>query len=254
MPSVALFEIDDTTYRNLQRVLDSRQLKQAVYQVVSRTTRKAAQIATRAVADKLPIPRKYIIGKNRHAALTVKIVKGDRPEGRITIKPKQLPLSAFKYRQTKRGGTTVTIEKDQPAQTFRHAFVAKVRSQRQEEQGVSHTGIFVRQKVDTANATRYFQKNKTSFFRAAKARAITPKGYAWRLPIAELFGPTVLDFISRSEISTAIYREIGDFRDRQIDSQIARFTQGRATSLADALLQIGVTPDTTDQDTDAAAA
>jgi hypothetical protein len=239
------FEITAAQIADLQRVLSPKQARQAVYVAVSRTTKRAKAIATKAVQQRLTIPRKYIDDeKNRHSALSATILGRDVDAvGRLRIKEKQLPLSAFKYRSTKRG-VTVTVDKSAAPLTFRHAFASRVRSKRQEELGVGHTGIFVRRKVTAANAPAYFRKNRESFYRTAKRNAITPRGYAWRLPIGELFGPTILDFISRGEIRDAVLRDIGNELDKQLDSQISRFTKGRFKTL-DAAMD-ALTADTAD--------
>lgn len=251
MASNVTFEIDDRTYGQLQRVLNPKQLKQAIYQAVNRTTNRGRIIAAKAVLDKMTIPRKYVDAKdNRYAAIKTRIIKGDRPEGRISVRDQQLPMSAFKHSATK-AGVRVTIDKSTPAEFFRHAFVAVVRSKRQEELGVSHKGIFVRRKVNAADAQRYFQKNKQSFYRTAKSRAITPKGYAWRLPLGELFGPSVLDFISRDEIRRAVLAGIGNELGKQIDSQVKRFTEGRSDTLAAAITSLDVAASAADPSTDA---
>jgi hypothetical protein len=231
------FAITEAQYADLQRVLNPKQVKTAIYNAVSRTTSRAVTIATKAVAARLPIPRKYIVGENRHAAIKKRITKGERPEGRITISDRQLPLSAFKYRSNK-AGVTVTIDKGQPSETFKHAFVANVKSKRQEEQGVSHKGIFVRRKINAASAQKYFKSGRTSHYKTAKSGSFNAKGYAWRLPMGELFGPTVLDFITRTEIQTAVLRDIGHEFDKQLDSQVSRFTKGKFSTLDDAVAAV----------------
>lgn len=184
---------------------------------------------------RLTIPRKYIDNKNnRHAAIRTRFTTSDNiPIGRLVVADKRLPLTAFKAIDSKKAGVSVQIDKSTPTLLLKNAFIARLRSKAQIEQGSSgHVGVMLRSK------------------RAANGERLTPKGYAGRLHIDERFGPSVLSFITRDEIRFAVESKIGNEFQKQIDSQISRFTQGRFNTLADAVATLALSDPTTDSNTD----
>lgn len=235
--AIVEFNVSDAQVRDIQRVLNPKQVQKALQVAVIRTTNAALRIATEAVQAKTTIPKKYISSKtNRYAAIRSKITGyADRPIGNINVREVRLPLSAFKHVDTKISGVTIDFGSIDTPLTLRHAFVRRVRSRQQAEMGVSHLAILTRAKVDASRAQRYQAKDAYSKLRAVKTGQVTPKGYAWRLPLQEHFGPTVLDYITKDEIRVAVEKDIGDTFQKNIDSQVSRFTQGQFKSLADAV-------------------
>jgi len=241
------FKVDDRTLANLQRVLNPKQLQSALRSAVVRTTNAAVRIASGAVREKTTIPQKYIADKkNRYAAIKSKIRNDGTPVGHLIVRDIPLPLSAFKFRDSKVNGVTVDFGSIDEPITLKHAFAARVQSKRQAELGVSHLAILTRAKVDPSG--KY--NRSPSKLKAKQNLAITPKGYAWRLPIKEHFGRTVLDYITANEIRTEVETKIGNEFQKQIDSQISRFTQGRFSTLADAVATLALSDPTTDSNTD----
>jgi hypothetical protein len=237
----ARVEVHARKLADLRRVLNPKQFAQATFQAVKRTTAGAVSYATDRVQKVTGLPRRYISGKqHRRAAIVSTVRKGDSPEGIVKVREIEVPLSAYKFRRVGDNGIEVTI--DQLGETIRlkHAFVATVASRAQEAQGIGHRGIFSRSKVGTSAAavTRYFQKGMASKWKAAERGQVTPSGHAWRLPIEEHFGPPVLAFVTRDEIRIDIETHTAQNLDAQIDSQVRRFTEGRATGLRDAIAQL----------------
>lgn len=221
------FKVSDSQLRDLQRILNPKQVRTAIYAAVRRTTNKARQIAAKAVLERMEIPRKYVDNsRNRYAAIRSRIVANDPPVGILNVKRVSLPLSAFKAKASKSGGVTVTVDKQQPPIVIRHGFMREVQTKRQMDLGVSHKGIFTRKRTSARLGEKYTYRWKKYTI------GVTPKGIAWRLPINQHFGPSVLAFITRDEIRIAVEKKIGNEFEKQIDSQVSRFTEGRFNTLA----------------------
>jgi hypothetical protein len=237
----ARVEVDAKKLADLRRVLNPKQFRQATYQAVLRTTNGAVSKATDLVQKRSGLPRRYISGKqHRRAAIVSAVYKGDSPEGRVRVREIGVPLSAYKFRRVGDNGIEVTFDQLGETLHLKHAFVATVASRAQEAQGVSHKGIFSRSKVGTSAyaVSRYLQKGMDSKWMAARRGQVTPAGRSWRLPIEEHFGWPVLEFVTKDEIRTEIERHAAETLDAQIDSQVRRFTEGRATGLRDAIAQL----------------
>lgn len=217
------FEIDAATLAQLQSFLKPKQVKSLVFSAVKKTTSQAKAIAAKAVLERVTVPRRYVDGKNhRRAAIKSSMAGGDIPVGIVKIRRVALPMSAFKVKASKSAGVSVTFDKTKSPVTLRHAFVANVSSKAQDEQEVFHKGVF----------SRAARKN---FVGGGEKVKWTPAGYAWRLPIKEHFGPTILDFITIPEIQARVMRDIAGALQKNIDSQISRFTGGQFKSLAAAI-------------------
>lgn len=242
--SIARFEIDANDLANLRLVLNPKQMDRAIYNAVKRTVAKGRNIAAKKIQSRLNVLRKYIDAPNNRSAAIKTFMRTGVSAGSIYINQVRMPLGGFKPRQTKHGATVV-IDKARPAQTFRHGFIATVASQNQLDQGASHRGVFERS--DRA-APKRERPGRKAFERAkaltpADNGTLTKEGYAGRLHIDELFGPSILDFFSRAEISGEILRDIGNELPKQLDSQISRFLNGKAKSLSEAIAQLDSAPD-----------
>lgn len=234
----ARFSTSSAQFDALHGLFDSKKMDRVIYQAVTRTVARGRQIAAKAVLARLTIKRKYIDDpKNRHAAIKTFVRKG-QASGSIYVNNRPLPLSAFKFRQTKRG-VKVTMDKNRGQQTFAHAFKAKVKTAGVDDVHDGHVGIFERS--DT-NIKPLFPKPGRELYKRAqptpgkfsstgKQYGETPEGFAWRLGIEELFGPSVLSFISRGEILDPVLKQIDAEFDKQLDSAVSRFTEGKVTSL-----------------------
>jgi hypothetical protein len=83
------------------------------------------------------------------------------------------------------------------AQHFRRAFVAKVQSDAQREQGIAHRGVF--------------------------SRAKTGNSFHRRLPIRERFGPSVLDTINTDKAIERIHNRMIDTLNTRLMAGLSRF-------------------------------
>lgn len=220
---IARVEVDEQSLAALRSLFNAKQVNKIVYSAVKKTTTQAKGVAAKAVMERLAIPRRYIDGKNhRKAAIKSSMRGGDVPVGVITIRRYALPASAFKMQATKAGGVSVTFDKSKGPQNYRHGFIANVKSDEQDAQGTFHKGAFVRAK-------------ETQFIKNREQTKFTKAGIAFRLPIKEIFGPAVLDFITLPEIQSRVIRDIQGVLQKNLDSQISRFTGGQFKSLAAAI-------------------
>ena len=58
-----------------------------------------------------------------------------------------------------------------------------------------------------------------------------PNGYAWRTPMVEERGLTVVSFVSKAEILDPLIASAGTLYRDELSNQISRFTGGRVKSL-----------------------
>lgn len=177
--------------------------------------------------------REHLTAKAGEVRDRIKVTKPARQDdlfGRMAVDYKAVPLAEFKGSASKRGVTAQPI-KGQPAQTFKHAFRATMKS--------THTGYFARARVlalpratvSAAMRTGNFAteaearmslaimrrdpKYLTTGLRLKRSRtqgpyvAATVHGFASRLPIDELFGPSVLTaFTIDPQIQEATFRDL----------------------------------------------
>lgn len=249
MAAVARLSVDPQTLADMRRVLNSKQFDQALYQAVKRTVARGRQIAAKKIQERLNVLRKYIDAPNNRSAAIKTFVKVGVPSGSIYVNQVKMPMSAFRPRQTK-SGVVVIIDKAKPSRTFRHAFIATVASPDQLDQGVSHRGVFERSERAAPKVARpgrrAFERTK-----AIVEGKLTKEGFAGRLHIDELFGPSILDFFSRAEISGEILRDIQGELPKQIDSQVSRFLKGKSKTLADAVATLDSATDASTDPTNA---
>ncbi len=184
--------ISSIQLKQLEEALNPKQLKQAVYQAIKRTTTTGTVAVRKIVREKT-----YISAKYANRAVKTRM---EGNEGVITISQKLVPLIGYKVSATKKMGVVAQVSKDRPPIILRHAFKGRVRAG---EDG-GHIGIFQRQKLSGPKAT--------------------PRGIAQRLPIAEQFGPSVLQLIDVPQTFKELTVNLEDTLQKNIDSQISRFT------------------------------
>lgn len=236
----------------LKRALDPKRFEQAIASATKRAMNRGRVMAGDVVRQHLTIRKKFIDAPNSNvAAIRSKLIPGDPPTGVVYVKEVDLPLSEFKYSAGRRG-VRITIDKTRPPLTLRHAFKATVASKAQAAQGVSHTGIFSRSKLmgaiqkwttNTSLQTRILAAagdkstllGLTGTKRVVAQAQYTPEGYAWRLPIREHFGPAVIDLVSEDEILKPLVLNMSRMFREEIGRQLNRFTEGKLTSLNDAM-------------------
>ena len=215
MPVAVSISIDPAQLAEMRRVLDPKQFKQAQYQAVRRTTNAARRIVENVVTEKVNLTRKYA----RRAVTSRVASENGVNTGAVTITQRPIPLIGYRPKVSKRGGVTVTISLDRAPVFFRHAFKATVRTLEQviaDEEFEGHTGIFQRARG-------------VGEFRGAggNRRGVTPEGFAHRLPIKELRGPSVLDVVEIPDVEKRVTEELGDALSRNVQSQIDRFVKSK---------------------------
>lgn len=227
-----------------------------IFVAVRRATQRAVGDLADVVQARLSIPKKYIAGGNRRAALRVKVEpSATSATGIIGVRRIALPLYAFSDKRiTKKQGVTVRPDKTKPAIILKHAFGATVKSPSQLEQGVSHKGIFQRKAIVGTLAAWWRQnygRADAEFIKrveavgggpgttAATPRGIredargqvTPRGFSWRLPIEEAMGPTILDLMSQDDMQRIATKSVAGRLMKELDGQVSRETKGRHKSV-----------------------
>lgn len=188
-------------------VLTPDQLRRALFQVIKRTTDKGVGIAQKEVQKHLNISTKYV---KRAVSKRLEIRDPAPPVGVIRFTRRRLPLIAYKLSITKRGGVRAKVWSDRSPLHFPHGFRATVNQQNAETDEQLHDGVFIR--------TRHASGNP-------KAGKVTPKGFAGRLAIKQLRGPSVESAVEIPRISEAVYEGLKGEADKQMQSQINRFTK-----------------------------
>lgn len=199
----------------LREQLDPRQFRSAQFQIVSRTTRKLAQIIQQAVQKHSPISPKYV----KRVIDTVK-PQGDPPVGAVRVRKEPLPLIAFKYRSRGGDGISVIVSTDGEPITLRHAFLRIMPS--------GHKGIFLRSRHTPTKGPGSFLRDKHGqpFYK------LTPRGIAGRLAIEEAKGPSVLRLVSIPEVLKDIEFDTIAFMQKTALSQLDRFLKPKSAVAA----------------------
>lgn len=199
-PKAITIQIDDAQLRRLEADLKPRQIKQALFQAVKRTAGKVVTLVRKAVADRTFIKKKYV-----DRAVKLDGPHGDMPVATIRVSRKPIPLIAFPHTRSRKGGVTVRVSKDLPPIKLAHAFIARVASPSQAEQGAGHEGVFLRSRRPTG-------KNK-----------LTPRGFTGRLAIEEQFGKPVMAVVDMPAVMQKIELDTRAEMDKQIQGQLDRF-------------------------------
>lgn len=205
--------MDQTQARLVRELLDPDKAQRVIYVGVKNATRGAKTDVVKVVKDETTLKPKYI-------GRVIKTVPpaGNPPVGQVQIKHQLLPIVAYQISGTGKGGggVTATVSNSRGPIIFKRAFVAKVRSEAQRAQGVSHRGVFLRSKhLPTKGANM------------GKGR-IAQSGYAGRLAIGEAFGPAVVDLVSQDKLGGVVLEGIQSRLHDAIDSQIDRWLGGKA--------------------------
>ena len=125
------------------------------------------------------------------------------PVATIAFSDKPRPAFDFKGLSVGKKGISVEFYKGKGRRRYKHAFVATVASAAQRAQGVGHKGVFQREKGRD-------RKNR-----------LTKKGYARRLPIDELKGPSVVaTFQEAPQVAQGIVNNLGDELQKNLLAQI----------------------------------
>lgn len=181
--------------------------EQAIRSAINDVLRSERTDITRKIREHMNLPYRAV---QERIAITGRPSR-DSLTGKIRISYKPVPLREFspKPRATKRGGVTASPLKGSSPLQFRHAFKAKMKS--------GHIGFFLRAKLPVFGAGTTAKDLESMGFPSWEARQIvqgggqtgrgirrqrraaaggnfprvTPQGFAWRLPIAQLMGPAV---------------------------------------------------------------
>ncbi len=192
----------------LRQQLSPRQFRSAQFQIVSRTTRKIAQIVQQTVQKHSPISAKYV-----RRVIETKKPQGDPPVGAVQVRKEALPLIAFKYRTRGGAGVSVFVSTDGEPITLRHAFLRTMPS--------GHKGIFLRSRHTPTKGPGSFLRDKHGlpFYK------LTPRGIAGRLAIEEARGPSVLHLVSIPDVLKEIEFDTMSYMQKMAESQLSRFTK-----------------------------
>jgi hypothetical protein len=220
MPSIRFkCEIPPEQIKRLESLLDPKEMKSAMYQAISRTAGTVKTIVVDNIRSHSAMSAKYA----RRGVSTVIPSKGETPEAFIVVSGKPVPLIGFRATFSKSKGATVIVGEGKPPIKLAHAFKATVTATRSDGSEVDHDGIFTRGMSKTV-ASHHRRLNK-------KGHAIVggvAAGYAGRLPIVQLYGPSAASIAHEDEVQKAIEPQINDVLIKNIDSQIDRFLQEKA--------------------------
>lgn len=190
-----------------------------IFVAVRRATQRAVGDLADVVQTRLNIPRKYITGDNRRAALRVKVEpSATSATGVIGVRRLQLPLIAFSEKRiSKTQGVVVRPDKTKAPIILKHAFGATVSSPSQLDQGIAHKGIFRRKRILAAGTSGTLPRGVK----------VTPRGFAGRLPIEEAMGPSILDLMSQDDMQRIATKSVAGRLMKEVDGQVNRETKGK---------------------------
>jgi hypothetical protein len=215
MPGIITVQIEQQQIRDLLARLDPKQLAQAEYQVVVRTTRWAAK--------QVSVETRKIINLSASRAKDVvraKVPTKASPVGVVSIRDTMIPAVSYMTDRAVagrmggkgRGSITVRFRKDKPAIRFPYYFMAKVGTG-------GHVGIFGRAKHLPSKGPN-----------TGKGK-LGPNGFASRLAIKEVYGPSPYDLLVQDGTLTAmasrIVGQINDKMRKEAANQVYRFTGER---------------------------
>lgn len=209
-----VIEVNEALYQKAVAALDPGQLRKALFQAVKRTTDRGRNIARKEIMGQLKILKKYV---DRSITTQLDIRDPAPPLGIIRISRRQLPLIAYKptgggMRKGGKGGIRVKVWKDRGPLRFSHGFAATVNKQNAKTDDEFHRGVFIR--------TRHLSPAERG-----RGRKLTPKGFAGRLAIKQLMGPSAESAVELEPVAKAVYDGLTGEMDKQVQSQIDRFTK-----------------------------
>lgn len=209
MAAILSIQVEQQQIKDLLARLDPKQLSQAAYQIVTRTTRTLRMETSKKVRETLTIKSfgaKEVIGS--------KMPTKSNPVGTITIRDTNVPAIWYMTERSvssrlagKGRSLSIRFRKDKPPLKFPNYFVATVASAAQEAKGVAHTGVFGR--------SRHLPTKGSS---QGKGK-LTPSGFAGRLAIKEVLGPDPYSLMIQ-------------------DGQLTAITQGLMTRAQDRMLEV----------------
>jgi hypothetical protein len=211
VPALVTISVSEEQRRGPENWLSPKQVRQAMYQAVKRTTKTGGTQINRRVRAEINITKKYA-----DRAIRVFDPKGDNPVGVVSIARRSIPLIAYRPRVSKRGGVLAVLTKGKPALRLRHAFKATVKTKGEGDEHDGHLGIFGR--------ARHLPTKGPN---AGKGK-LTPRGFAGRLAIKQAYGPSVLSVLGEQGTTKVAQEELAKLHDvllKNLDSQIARFTK-----------------------------
>jgi hypothetical protein len=204
--------IDQAKLAELWEILGPNNFRRAATGAINKTIATGKAKITDRIFATLNVKRKAISD-----VITLKRATQAELEGKITITGKSIRITDYKGVKLGGGGVTAQFRLDRPPLQFKHAFQAIMKAN-----GGSHTGIFFR---TTHLPTKGPNMGKGK---------LTPQGFAGRLSISELRGPSVLSMLQTSSASgaglaTAIAEEeiakLGVVLEKNIASQVDRFLE-----------------------------
>lgn len=206
MPSVKFkFELPQATVERMKSAIGAKQVSKALFQATKRTGDSIKKIVVENIREHSTVSRKAA-----SQAVKSTIAHGDTPTGEIRVSAKPIPMASFSVRASKKGGVTVRVSPDAQSRRMPHVFKAKVGAGQ-------HGGLFYRTRA--GGSVRLTKRQHKPM--------VTPAGFVWRLPIKEVFGPSAVDMIKPEKVQEEIRQQIGAILEKNIRSQIDRFTKGK---------------------------
>ena len=147
MPSIRFkVEIAPDQLKRMASVLDSKEMKSAVYQSIKRTADAVRQVVIDNLQEHSVMSSKYA----RRGVTTIAPPSPDVPEGFVVVSSKAIPLIGFDAHGSKRAGVTVDAGENKSPIALHHAFIATVKNKTRTGDIVEHEGIFLRDRVGSA--------------------------------------------------------------------------------------------------------
>ncbi len=191
-----------------------KQLKQVHYAAVKKTADQGRVMIFKRFQQQYPNVQKSKIEsgdltKRKRPIVSTVENREDKPTGIISVRDYKIPMIAFKPTgggtriPSKAGGINVVMDIGRGVEKFHHAFRARMKS--------GHIGIFARISAKKGSKWKIGWKHKT-----------TVSGYAARLPVRELFGPSIYDLVDVPAINAEVMANIDKILIKNIEGQISR--------------------------------
>lgn len=206
--------VREDLYRQAVVALNPDQLRRALFRAVKRATDRGTNIVQKRVRQVVRIEGKYL---ERAIRSRLEVRDPLPPIGHVTISQVSLPAIAYKptgggmMTPAGKGGVRFKPWKDKKARVFRHGFVATVNYQNAHTPAELHRGVFIRTRHATPNP---------------KAGRLTPKGFAGRLAIKQLMGPSLHTVIDVPKVTQGIVDDMGETLEKTLRERINTFGSG----------------------------
>lgn len=193
--ALATITIPPAQLAELQRVLNPNQLKRVQISALVEMKRTGTKIISDTLRETLTISAKYA-----KRAVKSAIIKGVSLT--FTIPDKRVPLVGYKHSAKKMGGVRYNARKGGKVVHLPYSFKSRVIGAL--PTGVTsggHEGIFVRRKqlsvqAGTSHAKRLYDRKRK--------QKLGPRGVAHRLPIRQVFGPSIYRILTTSGEFSAV--------------------------------------------------